>query len=147
MKIRGLLLLAIMIGGAYAMLQSFHGYDYDDKEFTVLHDSITNPFTSLIITKASPVDSRFETWKTEDETKINDLIDFLQDYHVRKLNPKDIDTEDKIDEFSIILTDENGKEITIQINENLIIQNSLLYYEVVNGPLDIDWMVQFVLNK
>ncbi len=145
MKIRGLLLLAIMIGGTYAMLQSFH--DYDNKEFSVLLNSIKNPFTSLIITKASPIDFKLETWEIGDETKIKDLIDFLQDYHVRKLRPEEINMEDKIEEFKIMLKDDNGNEITIIINENLIIQNSLLYYEVVDGPLDVDWMVQFVLNK
>lgn len=145
MKIRGLLLLAIMIGGTYAMLQSFH--DYDNKEFSVLLNSIKNPFTSLIITKASPLDLELEIWNTDDGTKIEDLISFLQDYHIRKLKPEEVNLEDKVEEFSIKLKDDNGNEMIIIINENLIIQNSLLYYEVVDGPLDMGWMVQFFLNK
>ncbi|MER2089310.1 MAG: hypothetical protein ABS920_06195 [Sporosarcina sp.] len=144
MKIRALLLVAIMIGGAYAMIQSFH--DYDDTEFTVLLDSIKNPFTSLIITKSSPLDFKLETWQTDDEEKIENVIDFLQNYHVRKLKPEEIDTEDNINEFSIILTDVKGNEVIIKINENLIIQNSSLYYEFVDGPIDANWLVQFFLN-
>ena len=142
MIIRGLILLAIMMGGTYAMFQSFH--DYDDKEFIVLLDAIQNPFTSLILTKASPLGYNIEY--TKDEDKIESLLIFLQDYKIRKLKPEDIRLEDKIEEYSIMLQDEDGNEITIIINENLIIQNSLLYYEVVDGPLDVDWLVQLFIK-
>ena len=143
MKIRGLILIAIMIGGTYTMFQSFH--DYDDKEFIVLVDSIKNPFTSLVLTKASPLGNNIEY--TNDEAKIESLLNFLQDYQIRKLKPEEIKMEDNIEEFSIMLQDEDGNEITIIINENLIIQNSLLYYKVVDGPLDVDWLAQLFINK
>ena len=142
MIIRGLILLAIMLGGTYAMVQSFH--DYDDKEFIVLLDAIQNPFTSLILTKASPLGYNSEY--TKDEDKIESLLDFLKDYKIRKLKPEDIRLEDNIEEYSIMLQDEDGNEITIILNENLIIQNSLLYYEVVDGPLDVDWLVQLFIK-
>ena len=51
MKMRAFLLLIIMIGGTYAMIQSFH--DYNEKEITELLTSTDRTFTSLIFSKPS----------------------------------------------------------------------------------------------
>ena len=72
---------------------------------------------------------------------------FLQSYHVKKLKAEEIDPHDSIDEFTIILKDSEGNSITISIAENLIIQNSQLYYEIVDGPLDVDWIVGFFVSN
>jgi hypothetical protein len=145
MKIRALLLIAIMIGGTYAMIQSFH--DYDEKEFAILLDTMKTPFIKLSFTQPPTFGSVPETWNVDDETVIESLLDFLKEYHVRKLKPGEINRVDEINQFSINLSDENGNKISIIADKNLIIQNSIFYYEIVDGPLDMEWIVQFFLSN
>lgn len=141
MKIRAILLIALMIGGAFMMVQSIE--ESNENSVTELLESMNQPFHSLIFTKPQTYHSNAQKWVANDPSEIEILITFLQNYHVRKLNSTDIDIEDDIEEFSISLEDRTGKMITIIITEDLIIQNSNLYYEIVDGPLDIEWLVYF----
>ena len=75
------------------------------------------------------------------------LLEFLQNYHVRKLKPEETKSLSKTDQFSLILEAEDGSEITINVEENLIIMNSLFYYEIVDGPLEADWIIQFFVSN
>lgn len=144
MKMRALLLIAILIGGTYAMIQS---YEDGNKTFSDLVRTMNPPFTSLLFTKPSTSGFTSDTWHIDDKTEIDSLLDFLQNYHVRKLKPDEIDMNDNIQQFSIRLNDDSGNSLNIIVNENLIIQNSLLYYEIVDGPLDVDWVVRFFINN
>lgn len=145
MKLRAFLLIAILIGGSYAMMQSFR--DYNEKPFTDLLSTMNPPFDSLLFTKPATSGNASETWHIDDYSEISNLLDFLQDYHVRKLKPEEINTNDETMQFSIQLQDEDGNTLSILINENLIIQNSLLYYEIVDGPLDAKWLVHFFISN
>lgn len=145
MKIRALILMALMVAGTIAMFQSLK--EYDEKSFEELLDDMNPPFNSLIFSKPDTKISQAGTWKADDESEIDLLLSFLKNYHVRKLKPEDIDTNDEIDEFSVSLEDSKGGIITIIVTEELIIQNSLLYYEIVDGPLDFEWLVLFFSNN
>lgn len=145
MRIRALLLIAIMIGGMYAMMQSVH--EYDEKKFTELLDSINTPISTLTFTKPPTFGSTPNSWVIDEDSEIENLLSFLQNYHVRKLKPEEIDPFDEIDQFSLSLRDEDGNTLSIIITEDLIIQNSLLYYEIVDGPLNVDWLVQFFVSN
>ena len=81
------------------------------------------------------------------QVKLKVCLYFLQNYHVRKLTPEEIDPFDDIEQFSISLQDENGNTLSIIVTKNLIIQNSLLYYEIVDGPLNLDWLLQFFISN
>src|SRR5690625_1236057 len=135
MKFRAILLLALMIGGAYVMFQSTQ--DYEKKEFNEILNSMNAPFNSLIFTKPSADGQGMDSWIVDEQAEIDTLLKFLQNYHVRKLKPEEINVYDDINHFSISLQDENGSELSIMLSEDLIIQDSVLYYEVVDGPLDI----------
>ena len=145
MKMRAFLLLILMIGGTYAMIQSFH--DYKEKALTELLSASDTPFTSLIFSKPSPDDDTPLTWNVSNETEIESLLEFLQDYHVRQLRPTEIGQVDVFEQFSISLKDENDNSISIIVNSNLVIQNGSHYYEIVDGPLDVDWLVTFFVNN
>lgn len=122
--------------------------DFKEKSFTEFIDSVDTEFDSITFTKPTMQGSPAETWSIDNAHKVDELLQFLQNYHVKKLKPEEINTDDNIDEFTIILKDADGNSITIVIAENLIVQNSLLYYEIVDGPLDVDWIVRFfVTNK
>ena len=145
MKIRALLLIALLIGGTYAMLQTYN--ESDEKSFSELFNTIGNDFNSLIFTKPTTQASTAETWVVDDEYEVSQLLQFLQNYTIQKLNAADIDVKDEIDVLSIELKDDDGNTITIMIEENIIIQNEDLYYEVVNGPLDVNWIVKFFVSN
>lgn len=145
MKLRATLLVALLIGGAYMMFQSIN--DYNEQGFAKLFESMNPPFHSLIFTKPTTYSSDAQTWIVDDENEIEDLLAFLQNYHVRKLNAEEIIEDDDIDQFSISLEDKNGNTIDIFITEDIIIQNSLLYYKIVDGPLDVNWIVYFFTSN
>lgn len=142
MKIRGLLLLALMIGGAYMMIQS---YSQDEIAFNEILYSMNAPFNSLIFTK--PSENGTASWVVDEQSEIEALLSFLQNYHVRKLTPEEVNVYDDVNHFSIRLQDENGRELSIMLSEDLIIQDSILYYEVVDGPLDVEWLLTFFINN
>lgn len=121
--------------------------DFKEKSFTEFIETVETEFDSITFTKPTMYGSPAETWSIDDEYKVDELLQFLQNYHVKKLKPEEINTDDNIDEFSIILKDADGNSITIIIAENLIVQNSLLYYEIVDGPLDVDWIVRFFVSN
>ena len=130
----------------YAMGKSFD--DNRERNFFEIFQSMNEPFASLLFTIPSSFASKQETWIVDEDEEIESFINFLQDYHVRKLNPKDINIDDDTEQFSIILNDEQGNTLKVIVNENLIIQNSTLYYEIIDGPLNDKWLVQFfVQNK
>lgn len=145
MKIRALLLIALMIGGTYVMVQSIQ--EYEEQGFTNLLHAMDAPFNSLIFSKPEADGEGTDTWVVDEAEEIETFLNFLQNYHVRKLKPEEINPHDDVNHFSISLQDENGNIISIMLSEDLIIQNSLLYYEVVDGPLDIDWLVQFFISN
>lgn len=144
MKMRAFLLIALIIGGMYAMIETFN--DFKEKSFTEFIETVNAEFDSLTFTKPAMHGSPAETWSIDDGDKVDELLQFLQNYHVKKLKPEEINPDDNIDEFTINLKDADGKSVTIIISENLIIQNSLLYYEIVDGPLDVDWIVRFFVS-
>lgn len=144
MRIRAFLLIAILIGGTYMMLESID--ENKEKEFFELLDS-DNEFDSLTFNKPARFGTDSKTWIIDEQEEIQTLTAFLEQYRFQKLQPDEIDPHDEIDEFSISLHNENGQTISIIVTEDLIIQNSSLYYEIVGGPLNIDWLVHFFVSN
>lgn len=144
MRMRAFLLIAILIGGTYMMLQSID----DDKEkgfFELLDSQIT--FDTLIFNKPPIFGTDPRTWIIRDEEQIQSLLHFLEQYHFRQLSPNEIVPDDEIERFTIILQSEKGHSISVIVTEDLIIQNSELYYEIVDGPLNVDWLVHFFVSN
>lgn len=145
MKIRAVLLIALFFGGMYAMMETIN--DFNEKSFNEFFESVDADFNSLTFTKPMMHGFPAESWSIDDDHKVDELLQFLQTYHVKKLRPEEIDPHDNVDEFTISLKDSEGNSMTIIIAENLIIQNSQLYYEIVDGPLDVDWIVRFFVSN
>ncbi|MBD7984458.1 hypothetical protein H9649_07695 [Sporosarcina sp. Sa2YVA2] len=145
MKIRGLLLIALIIGGAYVMMQTIN--EDNEKSFNELFSTMGSNFNSLIFTKPTTISASAEKWVVDDEKQVDELIQFLQNYKIQKLQSTEIDLKDEVDVLSIELKDNAGNGITIMIEENIIIQNADLYYEVIDGPLDVNWIVKFIVSN
>lgn len=145
MKFRGFLLTVLLILGAHAMIESLQ----TDKEIALsdLLYSMSDPYTSLILTKPNTAVAPANTWVVDDAQEIDELLSFLEHYNVRKLKPEEIDVDDDQDQFIIDLIDHAGNTVSIFVNEDLIVQNSMRYYEIVDGPLDVDWFIQFFIHN
>lgn len=145
MKIRAILLIAIFIGGMYVMIQSMD--DNNEKEFNELFISDNEPFVSLSFSKPTTVGASVDTWVVDEDKEIKNLLLFLQDYNVQKMNPDEVNIGNHSEQFSISLNDTDGNTITIIVDENIIIENSLNYYKITDGPLDVEWLVQFFVQN
>ncbi|WP_438311736.1 hypothetical protein [Sporosarcina sp. FA9] len=145
MKFRAILLIAILLGGTYAVIQSQN--EYDERLFTELTNYMNDPFISLTLNKPSNFGTPPDEWVIDDEVALESLVFFLEPYHVRKLKPDEIPSSPKTDGLSLVLETEYGNEFTIDVNSNYIILNSTSYYEIVNGPLESDWIIKFFVNN
>ncbi|WP_339251141.1 hypothetical protein NSQ43_13935 [Sporosarcina sp. FSL W8-0480] len=145
MRMRAVLLIALLIGGTYAMLESIN--DYYEKSFNELYEAMNADFDSLTFNKPAMNGSPAETWKVKDELEVDELLNFLQKYSVKKIKSEDVNSYGSLDELSISLQDSEGNSLTIIVAENLIIQNSINYYEIIDGPLDMNWIVRFIVSN
>ena len=144
MRIRAFLLIVILIGGTYMMFESID--ENKEKDFFELLDSET-AFDSVIFSKPAIFGSDSKMWVIDDKEEIQTLIHFLEQYRFRKLQPKEIDPHDEVEQFSIRLQNEKGHSISIIVTEDLIIHNSDLYYEIVDETLNVDWLVHFFVSN
>lgn len=86
MRMRAVLLIALLIGGTYAMLESIN--DYYEKSFNELYEAMNADFDSLTFNKPAMNGSPAETWKVKDELEVDELLNFLQKYSVKKSNQR-----------------------------------------------------------
>ncbi|CAM3145804.1 hypothetical protein FITA111629_06375 [Filibacter tadaridae] len=145
MRIRGLFLIAILIGGTFQLSYSVN--NTTEKEFATLFDPMNSVISSLTFTIPSALASNSKTWIVDDEEEINAFLHFLKSHKIQQLKPDEIDVNDTISQFSISLEDEQGNEFTVIVEEELIIENNMLYYKIVDGPLDVDWLVHFFIQN
>ncbi|HWL23709.1 MAG TPA: hypothetical protein VNR38_08160, partial [Ureibacillus sp.] len=89
-------------------------------------------------------DNRAYEWMTEEKEPVVELMEFLSQYRVKKVSE---------DTFNEKINGEVGFELTINyskanpaivwVDENrvhILVGN---YYEVVNGPIDIEWIKEY----
>lgn len=145
MKGRAIILLALIIGGFTVMLKSLN--ELEEYHFSALLEDAHLDYNVMTFTKPPLHGLQAETWVVNREQEIDELLVFLQHYRIRKVPPSELQLENQNQQFSIRLSDANGNEVMILIDENLIIQNSLLHYEIINGPLDVDWLVEFFVSS
>lgn len=145
MRLRLVLLTLLVASGFYQMIQEYdqaanpsfqHLFDRPDYEF----DSITFRQPGLLNEPAL-------TWKVDQVHEIDQLLRFLQNYQYQKVDPSSLQLFDDEPIFTIYLQDTAGNSITILIEEELIIENETLYYQIVDGPLNVDWLMDFVFSN
>lgn len=118
---------------------------YDDHRVKGLGDVIEydiNKFETLAFNEGY-MDS-FD-WRTDQKEHAEKLDDFLSQYLVKKMKDK---------EWNPDLSEEKGFKMTIYTKGDPIIAfiyeyrllflNEQHYYEVVNGPIDINWVESYV---
>ncbi|WP_188205592.1 hypothetical protein [Alkalibacillus aidingensis] len=88
--------------------------------------------------------TQFE-WRTDDEEHVEELIEFLSQYRVKRMSHGEWDGD---------VSKERGFRFTIHTIKKPIIMTSVYEervldlgsgpYRVVNGPVDVDWVERFV---
>ncbi|MFD2629939.1 hypothetical protein [Oceanobacillus kapialis] len=103
----------------------FHADDYHSMQFSVQGDPTHG-------------------WKTDEQQPVEELVTFLSDYKVKKMNDAAWDSDVAgLNGFKFtIVTD--GKPIMAGIYENCVhFYTGGAYYKVLNGPIDTAWVQEY----
>ena len=113
--------------------------DYREKELNDVISYNSSEFKSM--------DFKFqgdESWKTNESENVEELIEFLGQYEVKKMRNSWWDGD---------VSKEKGFDISIYSKDNRIMasiyENRLLFfgngdaYKVLNGPIDMDWVQEY----
>ncbi len=145
MKIRSFLLVIILIGGAYAMIQS--NDEFSSKKFHEVMQMPEEHVVQLIFTKPSSTGMTPPAWKSSDKYQIANLLEFLSSYELQRKGDQEVLDELDFNQFTISLEDKEENLVTIMVEDNLIVTETGEQYTVLDGPFDADWMVEFILSS
>ncbi|WP_301108063.1 hypothetical protein [Sporosarcina sp.] len=146
MKIRAALLTLLVAAGFYAMIQTLN--ESNIHPFDLFHaEADGTAFSSITIRQPGLRDQQPVTWKVDQSHEVDRLLQFLEAYDYERIDPDTLQLFDDQPLFTIDLHDEAGNRMTILIEEGILIHNDHLYYEVVNGPLQVDWLMEFILSN
>ncbi|WP_432352384.1 hypothetical protein [Sporosarcina sp. A2] len=145
MKIRGFLLTLLLIGGAFAMIQSMN--EYSTKKFSEVLQVSEEHVVQLIFTKPSSTGLTPPAWVSSDKNQIASLLEFLSSYELQKKESQEVLDELNFNQFTISLEDNEENLVTIMVEDNLIVTQTGEQYKLLDGPLDTDWMIEFILTS
>lgn len=86
-------------------------------------------------------------WKTDKKKDAQDLKELLSKYRVKKINSQE--TNDDISEkegFAIVIYSDEGTIIATIYEDQVNFVNDGHSYEVLNGPIDMNWFHNFSSN-
>ncbi|ARK23831.1 hypothetical protein SporoP37_03360 [Sporosarcina sp. P37] len=148
MKFRAVLLALLVAGGFYVMIQTVNesaSRPFDQLQKQQLDGA--SPYSTIIFKQPGIHGQTVVTWKVEQIDEADRLLQFLQAYDYERVDPDTLQLFDDQPLFTIDLLDETGNRMTILIEEGILIQNDRLYYQVVNGPMQVDWLMEFILSN
>ncbi|PIC66700.1 hypothetical protein CSV71_07760 [Sporosarcina sp. P21c] len=148
MKIRGVILALLVAGGFYVMIQTID--EAASHPFERLQEQQLNglsPYSFITFRQPGLQNEQAVTWKVDQVEEVDRLLQFLQAYDYERVDPDTLELFDDQPLFTIDLHDESGNRMTVLVEEGVLIHNDRLYYEVVNGPLQVDWLMEFILSN
>jgi penicillin V acylase-like amidase (Ntn superfamily) len=89
-----------------------------------------------------PVD-RWSEWWTNDRKPADELIEFLSQYRVKKVNEDAFNDHLNKDSFEFTISNSDANPIIVHAvkgHVHILVGN---YYEIVNGPIDIEWIRKY----
>ncbi|MCG3086663.1 hypothetical protein [Sporosarcina cyprini] len=90
-----------------------------------------------------PKDKGYE-WYTKDKEPVNELLEYLGSYRVKKIKEEEFTAnqyQGERFEFTITHAKSNPSIVWIGANHVQVLVGN--YYEVVNGPIDMEWIEEF----
>lgn len=146
MKLRGALLAFLVAAGFYVMMQTVDETDFPAIDL-LQDDQSGSPYSYITFRQPSLNEKPAVTWKVDHAAEVDRLLSFLQAYDYERIDPDTLELFDDEPFFTIDLHDESGNRVTVLIEEGILIHNDQLYYEVVNGPFQVDWLMEFILSN
>lgn len=140
-KFRIGLILALTI---FFSLKTFN--DYRERNLVDLIGYKSSDYYSLEFTREGSkiTEGHFFDWFTKDKEPTNELLEFLSQYRVKKINEEkvtaNLNNEERV-EFYISHSKANPAIIWIRENDVHILVGN--YYKVVNGPIDMEWIKNY----
>ncbi|MCG7345957.1 hypothetical protein MHZ92_17735 [Sporosarcina sp. ACRSL] len=112
---------------------------YDDHREKGLDDLLTYNASNF-----EAMDFRFSKWRTEETEPVEELIEFLSQYRVKKMKDSEWDSNVSGEKGFQVMIYLKGKTTGASIYENRIMSfNDPVYYKVLNGPIDMGWIDAF----
>lgn len=145
MKLRAFLLVLLLAGGAYAMILSNN--EFSSKTFNEVFQASEEHVVQLIFTKPSSTGMTPPAWVSSDKEQIASLLEFLSDYELQKKESQEPLDALNFNQFTISIEDHEENLLTIMVEDNLIVNQNGDQYTLLDGPLDADWMVNFILSS
>jgi hypothetical protein len=86
-----------------------------------------------------------EGWRTEETVPVEELLEFLSQYRVKKMKDSEWDPNlSKERGFQFLISPKEGKGAgAIILPNRLMLFNKPGYYKVLNGPIDMEWIDAF----
>lgn len=145
MKLRAFLLVLLLVGGAYAMVHSIN--EFSSKKFSEVLQFPEEHVVQLIFTKPSTTGMTPPAWVSSDKEQIANLLEFLSSYELKKKDSQELLDELNFNQFTISIEDHEENLVTIMVEDSLIVTQNGEQYTLLDGPLDTDWMVDFILSS
>ncbi|KAA0547177.1 hypothetical protein FZW96_14500 [Bacillus sp. BGMRC 2118] len=82
-------------------------------------------------------------WLTEDREAADKLVDFLDQYHVKESNYETFRHHISEDGFQFTISYKKKDPISVSVLESKILILTDDYYEILNSPVDMEWIGQF----
>ncbi|WP_424237578.1 hypothetical protein [Bhargavaea ginsengi] len=85
--------------------------------------------------------------KVKNQESIQEWINFLSHYRVKKEGPKNFTTKYPHEQFSFQLVYEDGRSTLPSLIEGDVLLLDHDQYTITNGPVDYDWIERFVSEQ
>ncbi|TYS63532.1 hypothetical protein FZC76_20160 [Sutcliffiella horikoshii] len=134
-------IIAIIV---FFSLKTFN--DYRQRSLDDLINFNQRDFYSLGFIKDRELvpDNRAYEWMTEEKEPVVELMEFLSQYRIKKVSEdtfiEKINSEERF-EFTINHSKANPAIVWVLENRVHILVGN--YYEVVNGPIDMEWIKEY----
>lgn len=140
MRIRAMILIMMLIGGAYMMIQSTDPSPKNVSSFATMLDGMNSSIHTVTFIKPNTSNHGIHRQTINQSTQIQDFLIFLENYRLQAIESI---PNTGHEQFTILLEDEQQNIISILLEENLVTVNDKTSYKIVNGPLDIEWLATF----
>lgn len=120
--------------------------DYRERNLVDLISYKPTDYYSLGFTKDrnNVAENKAFEWFSKDKEPTDELMEFLSQYRVKRINEESFNenlNNEELFEFTISHSNENPAIVWILENRVHIFVGN--YYEVINGPIDMEWIRKY----
>ncbi|GAE37497.1 hypothetical protein [Halalkalibacter akibai] len=133
MKNKKYIIIGLLVSISLFSLKMFNDYSLD----SIISYNSAN-FESLLV--------NFELF-TDNKGHAEDLSEFLSQYRVKKISKFEYERERDLKEtkgFHVFVNPQKGKTTMVFIYGDRLHRFDSSYYKILNGPIDMDWVNDFI---